>query len=85
MLSRATGFPAGEFISSVYLRSLFIVLPCAALVPVLFEMVKPEALLGVLCSVALCLIWAAATVYVIGMNSDERKMVKGLLLKRRGA
>jgi O-antigen/teichoic acid export membrane protein len=85
MLSRATGFPAGEFIRSVYLRSLFIVLPCAALVPVLFEMVKPEALLGVLCSVALCLIWAAATVYVIGMNSDERKMVKGLLLKRRGA
>ena len=83
MLSRATGFPVGEFIKSVYVKSVFVVLPCAAVVPVLFEMVKPEAIWGILSSVAVCVLWAAAAVYVIGMNSEERDMVKGLLTKRR--
>ena len=83
MLSRATGFPVGEFIKSVYVKSVFVVLPCAAVVPVLFEMVKPESIWGVLSSVAVCVLWAAAAVYVIGMSSEERDMVKGLLTKRR--
>jgi O-antigen/teichoic acid export membrane protein len=83
MLSRATGFPVGTFVGQVYAKCLFVVLPLAASVPVLFELVKPEGIWGAVYSVALCVVWAGLTIYIIGMGKDERNMVKGLL-KRGG-
>lgn len=84
MLSRATGFPVGEFVRKVYAKSILIVLPCAALVPSLFEFIKPVGVLGAAVSVVLCIVWTGAVIYIIGMDSDERNMVRGLLTKRRG-
>ena len=84
MLSKATGFPVGEFLSKVYVKALMVVMPCAASVPVLFEMVKPAGLWGTAASVAVCVLWAGLTIYIIGMDHDERNMVRGLLTKRRG-
>jgi hypothetical protein len=84
MLSRATGFPVGEFVRKVYAKSILIVLPCAALVPALFEFIKPAGVLGAAVSVVLCIVWTGAVIYIIGMDSDERNMVRGLLTKRRG-
>ena len=81
MLSRATGFPVGEFVSQVYAKCLFVVLPLAACLPVLFEFVKPVGLMGAIYSCVLCVIWSAVVVYIIGMSSEERSMVKGLLKK----
>lgn len=84
MLNRSTGFPIREFLSRVYLKAVFVVLPCAASVPILFEKIKPSGVYGMLASVAVCVIWAAALIYIIGMDRDERNMVRGLLTKRRG-
>jgi hypothetical protein len=85
MLSRATGFPVGEFFKTVYVRSVFVVLPGAAVVPALFELVKPTGFWGLVASVAVCLVCSAIVIYTIGMNEDERNMVKGILLKRRAS
>lgn len=85
MLSRATGFPVGEFFKTVYVRSVFVVLPGAAVVPALFDLVKPTGFWGLVASVAVCLVWSAIVIYTIGMNEDERNMVKGILLKRRAS
>lgn len=85
MLSRATGFPVGEFVKSVYAKCILVVMPCAALVPVLFETVKPEGFLGLASSVAICVVWAGVVIYLIGMNADERNMLKGIFRKRRAA
>lgn len=84
MLNRSTGFPIREFLSGVYLKAVFVVMPCAASVPILFEKIKPSGVYGMLSSVAVCVIWAAALIYIIGMDRDERNMVRGLLTKRRG-
>ena len=83
MLSCATGFPVGKFVKSVYAKSVLVVLPCAALVPALFETVKPEGFWGLASSVAICVMWAGAVIYLIGMNGDERNMLKGIFRKRR--
>lgn len=85
MLSRATGFPVGEFVKSVYAKCVLVVMPCAALVPVLFETVKPEGFWGLAGSVAICVAWAGVVIYLIGMNADERNMLKGIFRKRRAA
>ena len=84
MLGRATGFPIGEFLNKVYVKTIVCVLPSAASVPVLFQFVKPAGIPGAAASVAVCLIWTALIIYFIGMDSDERNMVRGLLTKRRG-
>ena len=81
MLSRATGFPVSAFVKEVYAKCLFIVLPLAASVPVLFEFVKPEGLFGSLYSCAVCVIWSGLIIYLIGIGADERSMLKGLLRK----
>ena len=83
MLSRATGFPVRDFVSEVYVKCIFVVLPCAACLPVLFELVKPAGLVGAGASVAISVLWAGLVIYIIGMNSDERGMVKGIF-KRGG-
>lgn len=83
MLSRATGFPIGDFVSKVYVKSLFVVLPCAALVPVLFELVKPTGLWGAVYSAVISVVWTGAVIYMIGMDTSERNMVKGLLKKNK--
>ena len=58
-------------------------MPSAALVPVLFETVKPEGFWGLASSVAICVVWAGVVIYMIGMNGDERNMLKGIFRKRR--
>ena len=83
MLNRATGFPVGAFVKEVYAKCLFVVLPVAASVPVLFEVIKPEGLWGAVYSAAVCVAWAGLVIYIIGMGADEKNMVKGLL-KRGG-
>ena len=83
MLSRATGFPIGEFVSKVYVKSLLVVLPCAAVVPVLFELVKPTGLWGAVYSAVISVVWTGAVIYMIGMDTSERNMVKGLLKKNK--
>ena len=83
MLNRATGFPVGAFVKEVYAKCLFVVLPVAASVPVLFDMIKPEGLWGAVYSAAVCVAWAGLVIYIIGMGADEKNMVKGLL-KRGG-
>jgi O-antigen/teichoic acid export membrane protein len=83
MLSRATGFPIGDFVSKVYVKSLFVVLPCAAVVPVLFELVKPTCLWGAVYSAVISVVWTGAVIYMIGMDTSERNMVKGLLKKNK--
>ena len=85
MLNRATGFPVGEFVKTVYVKAVLVVLPCASVAPALFEIVKPEGICGLLCSVAVCVIWAGTVVYLVGMSRNERNMIKDLLTKRRGA
>lgn len=84
MLSRATGFPIGEFVRKVYVKAVLIVLPFAASVPMLFEFVKPAGIWAAVASVAVSVIWAGVVIYLKGMDSDERSMVRGLLTKRRG-
>lgn len=84
MLSKATGFPIAEFMTKVYVRTVALVLPCAASVPVLFQFVKPSGLLGVFESVALCLIWNGFVIYILGMDKDERAMLRKLVTKRSG-
>lgn len=84
MLGRATGFPVGEFVRKVYAKSILFVLPCAASVPVLFEFVKPAGIWGTAASIAVCVVWAGIIIYHVGMDRDERNMVRGLLTKRRG-
>jgi hypothetical protein len=81
MLSRATGFPVRAFVVEVYLKCIFVVLPCAACVPALFEIVKPVGLWGAAASVAICMLCAACVIYIIGMSRDERSMLKGILKK----
>lgn len=83
MLSRATGFPVGDFVSKVYVKSLFVVLPCAAVLPVLFELVKPTGLWGAVYSAVVSVVWTGAVIYMIGMDTSERNMVKGLLKKNK--
>lgn len=83
MLSRATGFPIGDFVSKVYVKSLFVVLPCAAVVPVLFELVKPTGLWGAVYSAVISVVWTGTVIYMIGMDTSERNMVKGLLKKNK--
>lgn len=83
MLSRATGFPIGDFVSKVYVKSLFVVLPCAAVLPVLFELVKPTGLWGAVYSAVVSVVWTGAVIYMIGMDTSERNMVKGLLKKNK--
>lgn len=85
MLSKATGFPIKDFITTVYSRTILLVMPCAASVPVLFELMKPSGLWGAAASISISIIWTALTIYMIGMDPVERSMVKGLLSKRRGA
>ena len=85
MLNRATGFPVGEFLKTVYVKSVFVVLPGAAVVPAFFEMVKPEGVWGLLASVAVCVLWTAIVIYTIGMDGDERGMLKNIMTKRRAA
>ena len=81
MLNRSTGFSVREFVRSVYVKCLFIVLPCAVAVPALFDFVKPASIWGAVSSVILCVFWCAAVIYIIGMSADEREMVKNLLKK----
>lgn len=83
MLSRATGFPIGDFVSKVYVKSLFVVLPCAAVVPVLFKLVKPTGLWGAVYSAVISVVWTGTVIYMIGMDTSERNMVKGLLKKNK--
>ena len=83
MLSRPTGFPIGDFVSKVYVKSLFVVLPCAAVLPVLFELVKPAGLWGAVYSAVISVVWTGAVIYMIGMDTRERNMVKGLLKKNK--
>jgi O-antigen/teichoic acid export membrane protein len=83
MLSRATGFPIGDFVSKVYVKSLFVVLPCAAVLPVLFELVKPTGLWGAVYSAVISVVWTGTVIYMIGMDTSERNMVKGLLKKNK--
>lgn len=83
MLSRATGFPIGDFVSKVYVKSLFVVLPCAAVLPVLFELVKPTGISGAVYSAVISVVWTGTVVYMIGMDTSERNMVKGLLKKNK--
>jgi O-antigen/teichoic acid export membrane protein len=83
MLSRATGFPVGDFVSKVYVKSLLVVLPCAAVVPVLFELVKPTGISGAVYSAVISVVWTGTVIYMIGMDTSERNMVKGLLKKNK--
>lgn len=83
MLSRATGFPVRDFVTGVYVKCIFVVLPCAVSIPVLFELMKPAGIWGAAFSVAISVVWTAFVVYIIGMEKDERSMVAGLL-KRGG-
>ena len=83
MLSRATGFPIGDFVSKVYVKSLLVVLPCAAVVPVLFEQVKPTGISGAVYSAVISVVWTGTVIYMIGMDTSERNMVKGLLKKNK--
>ena len=83
MLSRATGFPIGDFVSKVYVKSLLVVLPCAAVVPVLFELVKPTGISGAVYSAVISVVWTGTVIYMIGMDTSERNMVKGLLKKNK--
>lgn len=82
MLGRATGFPIGRFITNVYLKSLFLLVPAAVSVPCAMELIKPEGFAGMAMSVAVCVVWAALMVYLVGLTGDERKMVKGYFVKR---
>ncbi len=84
MLSRATGFPIRDFVVKVFVRSILVVLPCCAVVPLLFELVKPLGLWGAVYSAAVCVVWTGVVIYMIGMDSDERKMVKDLFVRRKG-
>ena len=81
MLSRATGFPVRDFVIEVYVKCIFVVLPCAACLPALFEIVKPAGLYGAVCSVAISLLWSALIVYIVGVTKDERSMIVGILKK----
>lgn len=81
MLGRATGFPVGVFVTEVYAKCLFVVLPCVAVVPALFEFIKPDDIWGTCYSIALCVIWSAIMIYTIGMGREERNMLKGLFKK----
>ena len=81
MLSRATGFPVRDFVIEVYVKCIFVVLPCAACLPALFEIVKPAGLSGAVCSVAISLLWSALIVYIVGVTKDERSMIVGILKK----
>jgi hypothetical protein len=81
MLGRATGFPVGVFVTEVYAKCLFVVLPCVAVVPALFEFIKPDGIWGTCCSIVLCVIWSAIMIYTIGMGREERNMLKGLFKK----
>lgn len=83
MLSRATGFPIGDFVSKVYVKSLLVVLPCAAVVPFLFELVKPTGISGAVYSAVISVVWTGTVIYMIGMDGSERNMVKGLLKKNK--
>ena len=81
MLSRATGFPVRDFVTEVYVKCIFVVLPCAACVPALFELLKPIGILGAAYSVAISVLWSGLVIYIIGMSRDEKSMVMGLLKK----
>ena len=83
MLSRATGFPVGTFVSQVYAKCLLLVLPCASVVPVLFELIKPAGFWGAVYSAAVCVVWAGLIIYIIGVDRDERRML-GRLFKKGG-
>jgi hypothetical protein len=83
MLSRATGFPVGDFVAKVYVKSLLVVLPCAAVVPVLFELVKPTGISGAVYSAVISVVWTGTVIFMIGMDTSERNMVKGLLKKNK--
>jgi hypothetical protein len=83
MLGRETGFSVRAFIREVYAKCLFVVLPLAASMPVLYELVKPEGICGAIYSVAICLCWAGLVIYIIGVGTDEKNMLKALF-KRGG-
>ncbi len=83
MLNRETGFPVLEFVGKVYAKSLFLILPIALSVPVLFDSFKPEGWTGLISSVGLCVIWSASVIYFIGLDRSERGMIREILMKRR--
>lgn len=82
MLSRATGFPVRKFVRDVFIKSILVVLPVASLLPVLFEFIKPDGFWGLVCSAAVCVASAGTVIYFIGMDADERNMVRNILKRK---
>ena len=81
MLARATGFSVHEYIKEVYVPVVFKVVVCAVVLPFLVAYRMPEGAWTFVTSVAVCIVSVSISVYALGMTSEERKWLKGLILK----
>lgn len=80
MLKSMIGFSVREYLIRVYLRAL----ATAAVSVVLFvplDIVMPDSTLGFLLDIAVCMLVTSTSVYIIGLNRDEKKLVTSFVNK----
>ena len=82
MLSKATGFPVAEYLADTYGPMLFKVAPAAVCLPLLLSIVIPGGLVGFLVSGTVCVINTAGAVYMFGVTTEERKLLKVMIAER---
>ena len=82
MLSNATGFSKKQFFKDVYFKVVFIIVPLVIWVPFVLEFYKPAGFIGFLTSSGICMLWTLIMIYCVGLSSDERQMLKGIIRRK---
>lgn len=82
MLSKATGFPVLKFLEEVYTNIIFKVVAGSLVLPLIMEAAKPEGLAGFLISAGATVLWTSFVIWLLGLTTDERSWVKGMIINK---
>ena len=75
------GFNPPAFIMQVIMRSAYCVLPVVVVMTIIHSMIGEVIFTTFICESLLCVILSVATIYIIGLSSQERNIIKRQLIK----
>lgn len=67
-------FPVGKFIREVVVKITMVTL-VSAFIPVVFTILIDPSLMRTICSIMICLLSAASSIYLIGLTTNERTFI----------
>ena len=83
MFSRASGFPAGDFVREVYVNALKVAVISSAL-PLSLVYMLPEGTCWSVLNLALSVLWTAGTILLVGCTKADRDFILEFIGRRAG-